>query len=154
MAKDVILFLLASIMLAQPLGAPRDTTFEGQKAVLLSNSKLQLTVLGQGSTIASVVLMDDTEKLSPLWNPMRLAREAGREARFAGATGHFVCVDGFGQPSAEERTAGMPQHGEAHITRFEMTLDEAGNAVSFSGKLPIVNERFTTTLWKVKMSSM
>jgi hypothetical protein len=143
MTKHALVFLAASIAIAQQLGAPRDTAFEGQKGVLLSNGKLQLTVLGQGATIASVVLVDDAEKLSPLWNPMRLAREAGREARFAGATGHFVCVDGFGQPSAEERAAGLPQHGEAHVTQFEMTRGAATNSVSFSAKLPIVNERFT-----------
>ena len=34
--------------------------------------------------------------------------------RTAGAIGHFVCLDGFGQPSTEERAAGMAGHGEAH----------------------------------------
>ena len=79
--------------------------------------------------MASVVMTDDPEHLSPLWNPLRLAREAGRQASYDGTFGHFVCVDEFGQPSAQERTAGLPMHGEAHTLRF-MVQREPKNAVT------------------------
>jgi hypothetical protein len=128
-------FFLSSIALCQ--------TYEGQDATILSNGRLELTVLTQGSIIASIVLTDGSEKLNPLWNPLRLAREAGRTSEFNGTLGHFVCVDGFGQPSAEERAAGLPQHGEAHVTRFTVNKDSGGNSVSLSATLPIVQERFS-----------
>ena len=41
------------------------TSFEGYPAIVLSNSKLELTVMTRGSTLASVTLADDTEKLTP-----------------------------------------------------------------------------------------
>jgi hypothetical protein len=145
MRKAVFVFVSAWWAAAQQPQAPRDTPFEGQKAVVLANQKIAVTLLEQGSTIANVVLVDDPEKLNPLWNPVQLARNAGRTAQFNGTIGHFVCVDGFGTPSAEERAAGLPGHGEAHLQHFEVTREPSGRAVTFSGKLPIVEEVFTRT---------
>jgi hypothetical protein len=110
------------------------TQFEGQPGVLLSNDKLRLTVLRLGSTIANLTLLDDPAKLSPLWNAPRLAREAGRQSQADGILGHFVCVDGFGPSSAEERAAGMPGHGEAHITNFNIVRYVAGDSVSLTAR--------------------
>ena len=122
--------------------SPRTEQFEGQEAIVLSNGKLDVTVLPHGSVLANIALADDPQKLSPLWNPIRLGREAGRgPAQFNGIFGHFPCVDGFGQPSADERTAGLPQHGEAHGSHFAVT-NEPG-AVSMRATLPIVQEVFT-----------
>jgi hypothetical protein len=137
--------LFGSIAVCQTGESPRPGTYEGQDATVLSNGKLELTVLTQGSIIASILITDGGEKLNPLWNPLRLAREAGRDAAFNGTLGHFVCVDGFGQPSAEERAAGLPQHGEAHMTRFNVAKDAAGNSVSLNATLPIVQENFLRT---------
>src|SRR5947209_10808883 len=83
-------------------------TFEEQPAVTLSNGVLELTILNQGATLANLVMADDAGKLSPLWNPTRMARELGNPASFNGTAGHFVCVDGFGPTSQEERAAGLP----------------------------------------------
>src|SRR5437867_163358 len=74
---------------------PKSTTFEERPGLVLANDRLELTVLTQGATLGNLVLRDDPEQLSPLWNPIRMAREAGRRATGAGM-GHFVCVDGFG----------------------------------------------------------
>ena len=65
----------------------------------------------------------------------------------ASIQGHFVAVDGFGQPSAEERAAGMPQHGEAHVAQMEVQFGREGSvaSVAMSGKLPIAQEQFTRT---------
>ncbi|HXB69145.1 MAG TPA: hypothetical protein VNY05_12925 [Candidatus Acidoferrales bacterium] len=143
----LLVVLVAAAAVAQQQGGPRNGTFEGQPSITLSNDKLQVTVMVEGSAISNVVMTDDAEKMNPLWNPMRLAREAGRQAQFNGTLGHFVCVDGFGRPSAEERAAGLPQHGEAHITKFDIIMgkDGATSSVSLSGKLPIVQEAFTRT---------
>jgi hypothetical protein len=140
--------LIASVWVATALA--QRTTFEGQPALTLSNDKLQMIITLQGSAIASVILADDPEKLSPLWNPMRLARELGHESPFNGGLGHFVCVDGFGGVSPEERAAGLPGHGEAHLTRFEATsMNGRGNSVSLTAKLPIAQEVFTRSFHMV-----
>jgi hypothetical protein len=141
----ILVFLLSSISLGQNGDTPRAGTYEGLDATVLSNGRLELTVLTQGSTIASVVITDGAEKLNPLWNPLRLAREAGRTAEFNGSLGHFVCVDGFGPTSPAERAAGLPQHGEAHVTRFKVSPGAAGNSVSLSATMPIVQENFSRT---------
>jgi hypothetical protein len=145
-----LILITASAALAQQSRSPADGIFEEQKAIVLSNSNIELTVLEQGATIANLILKDDAEKLSPLWNPLRLAREAGRQNQFNGTLGHFVAVDGFGQPSAEERAAGLPQHGEAHMLHLAVTKDAAANSVSLSGKLPIAEEMFTRTFHVVE----
>ncbi len=139
------------------IGHPQDqqeTNFEGQPGVLLSNDKLQLTVLRLGSTITNLTLLDDPAKLSPLWNAQRLAREAGRQDYGGGVLGHFVCVDGFGPSSAEERAAGIPGHGEAHLTNFKIVKYVDGDSVSLTARLPIVQEMFTRTFSIVKGESV
>jgi hypothetical protein len=134
------LFLLTAGL----FGAISDATYEKQPAILLDSGKVQVHVLTRGSTIASFALNDDPAKLNPMWNPMRLAREAGREATGGGGgLGHFVCVDGFGQPSAEEREAGYPGHGEAHLQ--QMAVTKSADSVSLKATLPIVQEVFTRT---------
>ena len=139
--------VLAFVAVAWPQGLLQNQTFEGYPAVVLSNSKLELTIMKKGSTLASVTLADDSEKLSPLWNPMRMARELGRPVKFDGGAGLFVCVDGFGPTSPEERAAGLPGHGEAHTETFAIRSERQGSstAVTLTAKLPIVQELFTHT---------
>ena len=141
----LLLILTVSVAVAQSPGGLQGITFEGQPAVTLSNDKLQMTVMMQGSSIASLVMTDDGQKLSPYWNPTRLAREVGRTVQFTGSLGHFVCVDGFGPVSGEERVAGLPMHREAHITTFEVSAgkETGGSSLTFTAKLPIVQEVFT-----------
>jgi hypothetical protein len=144
--------LMTAVSVATALAqrGPQTATFEGQPALTLSNDKLQMTITLQGSAIASLILTDDAEKLNPLWNPMRLARELGHESPFNGTLGHFVCVDGFGPVSPEERAAGLPGHGEAHMTRFDRTPAKGGgNSASLTAKLPIVQEVFTRSFHMV-----
>jgi hypothetical protein len=122
----------------------KNTQFEGAPAVLLANDRIELTMLVRGGAFVNLTLKQNGSGLSPFWNPARLAREAGKPARGAGG-GHFVCVDGFGEPSAEERAAGMPSHGEAH--RQLWSLESSGKAggilsVAFSTRLPLVQEDF------------
>ena len=126
-------------------GVVHESSFEGNPATVLANSKLEVTITTKGSTLASVTLMDDPQKLSPLWNPIRMAREMGRPARFDGGAGVFVCVDGFGPPSAEERAAGLPGHGEAHTETFAVQTERQGSitAATLTAELPLVQEKFT-----------
>ncbi len=158
MHKLILILVPACVALAQS-NSVAPTTFEGRPGMLLSNDKLELTVMTQGGTLAHLVLKDDPQHLSPLWDPGQFPpaaatapAPAGRGAQGGrgganGVQGHFVAVDGFGQPSAEERAAGMPQHGEAHITQLDVQSGREGPvaSVSMTGKLPIAQEQFTRT---------
>jgi hypothetical protein len=130
-------------------GAQRQTTYEGHPALVLSNGTLDLTVLPLGSTMVDLVLRDDPERISPLWNPDRMARESGQKSNFGGSRGHFICADGFGPVSEAERKAGLPGHGEAHQQPFENQRHEktgATQTLSWSARLPITQETFTRTI--------
>src|SRR5215813_1638621 len=111
---------LTSALLAQTAdsGFVRNSTFEDVPALLLSNDKIELTVLTDGGALANLILRDDPGKMSPFWNPKRFAREAGRK-HSGYAMGHFVCVDGFGPVSPEEKAAGLSGHGEANALAWE-----------------------------------
>jgi len=126
----------------------RPATFEDRPGYALANGKLELTVLADGASMAGLVLLDDAARMDPLWNPARLARELGSKRAATGGTGHFVCVDGFGPTSAEERAAGLPGHGEAHRQRFQVTRSARDGRVamlSMSATLPMVQETFSRT---------
>jgi hypothetical protein len=141
---------LAGAALAQTpdSGFLRNSSFEEVPALLLSNDKIELTVLTNGGALANLILRDDPEKLSPFWNPKRYAREAGRK-HSGYALGHFVCVDGFGPVSAEEKEAGLSGHGEAHTLAWDTKStgkDGATSVLTQTVKLPILQEIFTRTL--------
>jgi len=127
------------------LASAQKVVFEGKPAIVISTGRVSVTVLEQGATLASVTLPGDAGAPDPLWNPIRLARENGRTAQFNGAFGHFLCVDGFGQPSSSERAAGMPMHGEAHLLQFRVNRDNATDALEMKATLPIVQEVLTRT---------
>jgi hypothetical protein len=123
--------------------------FEQQPALTIANDKLEATLSAQGVALVNLVLLDDAERLSPLWNPVRMARELGQPNRArAGSFGSFICVDGFGGTSAEERAAGLPGHGEAQMQPFEIkeSVKDHGSArITLHARLPLVQENFTRT---------
>ena len=139
-------FLLLSTSLLH-LHAQRPTTFEGRPAHILENDKLELVVLSTGGAFASLTLKNDPAKTDPMWNPARMSRERGNPNRGGGeSVGHFVCVDGFGPTSAEERAAGLSGHGEAHVQPWLLTASEKQGPLSrfiFQTRLPLVQEIFT-----------
>jgi hypothetical protein len=143
-----LILLLTGSGSAQPF-SPAE--FEGRPGLRLSNTKLQATILSQGGPIVELRLSDDPDQINPLWNPVRFAREGGQTPRPPQGTsfGHFVCVDGFGPVSPEERQAGLPNHGEAHrITWEEVSQSRHGSTSSlkFSMRLPIVQEVLTRAI--------
>ena len=134
-------------LLAWAAFAQQNVTFEGHPALEMANDRITLTITKTGGSMNRVVLNDDAEKLSPLWDPIRAARELGQERR-QGTGGHFVCVDGFGPVSAEEKAAGLPGHGEAHSRPMAVvTAAKSGHTmtVKLGVELPIVREKFTRT---------
>lgn len=100
-------------------------TYRGRSAVRLANGSIELVVLKGGGSLVSLTLDDDPERINPMWDSLRADREQGRPERLTGGIGHFVCVDGFGQPSDAERAAGLEGHGEAH--RLEWSTEFAGH---------------------------
>ncbi len=135
--------LLVPLLLAQ------STTFEELPAIALANDKLEIKVLPKGSAIASIVLRDDAEKLNPLWNPIRMARELGQKNVFGGGTGHFLCLDGFGPVSPEEKAAGLPGHGEAHLQQWETRAsgkEGKTSTLTLSTRLPLTQESLSRTM--------
>jgi hypothetical protein len=124
-------------------------TFEGYPALVLSNDRIEVTVLTVGSSIVSMVMRDDAAKINPLWNPRRIA--AGRPLQFGKSSGfgHFVCVDGFGPVSEEEQVAGLPKHGEARTAAYDiLESSREGNTqvLTLGTKLPLVQEVFKRTM--------
>jgi len=145
---SLISLLLCGTALAQTPSL-KPGTFENQPAVVLSNDKLELTVTLLGASFAKLLLRDDAEALNPLWEPARMSRESGGRAEFRGSTGHFICVDGFGPVSAEERAAGLPGHGEAHLQRYETrrsAVEGRAAVLTIEALLPIVQEKFARTM--------
>ena len=139
-----MLFCVSAFLRAQHPG-----TFEGMPALEFSNDRFSLTMLTEGGAFVQLTLRDDPEKMSPLWNPLRFAREAGRKPPANLFRGHFVCVDGFGPPSDEEKAAGLPMHGEAHTQPWKISSSgKQGNTqtTEFTAKLPLSDETFTRTI--------
>jgi hypothetical protein len=141
-----------ALLLAAATLAPGQTktTWEEFPGYTLSNGIIEATVLTTGGTIASVILAGDKNKLNPLWDPIRFARETARPYRRGGGAGlgHFLCVDGFGPISKEEQAAGLPGHGEAHRLTFETKASESrsGNqTLTLETELPLLQERLTRT---------
>jgi hypothetical protein len=143
----IALMVVAWTASAQTAEFLRKTTFENRPALVMFNDKMELTILTTGGSLANLVLAADPEKLSPFWNPVRMAREIGQESN-GPAMGHFVCVDGFGPVSKEEAEAKLPGHGEAHTVPWEVVFSGKLASIStlaFKAELPIVQETFTRT---------
>jgi hypothetical protein len=136
--------LIAGLLLAQ------SASFDGRPALLLGNNKIELTVLTNGATLANLTLRDDAAKLSPFWNTDRaLAPARPVPAKTAGLIGHFLCLDGFGAPSEQEKAAGWPFHGEASKQEFTVIPIPVANGVQtlkLSARLPLAQEVITRTM--------
>jgi hypothetical protein len=128
--------------------AQQPAVFEDLPALVLANDKVALTVLTEGGAMAQIVLAADKEQINPLWNPYAIARTAGQNRPTNLYRGHFVCIDGFGPVSAEERAAGLPMHGEAYALPWQLQSHEKRGGTTnaaFSVALPIAQETFTRT---------
>ena len=142
MCSLVSLWPVSLVFLAAAFG--QDANFEGHPAMLLANDKLEVLILKQGASVASVVMRDDASRRNPLWEPARMAREATGKSNFSSGTGQFLCVDGFGGVSPEERAAGLPGHGEAHLLEWETRITDG--QLIMTTKLPHTQETITRTM--------
>ena len=129
-ALPVVIVVLLGMTLA--LGAQATSTVTVQPNFELQNDKLSLTMRQRGGSMLSLLIKDDPDQINPMHS-----------------LGHFVCVDGFGPSSDEERAAGLPMHGEANRVQWEQTGSSKRNgtmSVSFSATLPLVHENFRRTI--------
>jgi hypothetical protein len=109
-----------------------ESTVDGRPVRILESDTLSLAVGVTGGAMTQLLLKDDPDRLNP----------------FQGL-GHFVCVDGFGSVSKEERAAGLPGHGEAYRAAWDLVSSERSGGtltVSFAATLPIVQENFRRTI--------
>ena len=149
LVPGLIILLMYAADLAAAGDPVRDGEFHGQPALVLSNDRIELTVLPNGGAIARLVLKDDPEQMNPLWDSVRAREEAGRSPRPGGGVGHFVCVDGFGPVSDEEKEAGLSGHGEAQTLPWvTQALGMEGRVSSLTQTvlLPRVHEVYTRTI--------
>lgn len=122
----------------------------------LENDRLRLTVLPGGGHIAAVRLK--VTGVNPLWDPPwetvdPSAYDPARHPQFgsgvdarilAGISGHNLCFDIFGVPSAEEAAAGLGVHGEGSAVDWE--VDSGGESLSMRAELPLAQMRFERRL--------
>lgn len=145
--RGLFLFVL---IFAPAFGAQlKEAKYQGRSAWILSNGAIELTLLSLGGSMASIVLQDDSRKINPLWDSLHEDEEAGLPPRKNGEIGHFICLDGFGPPSAEEQAAGLPEHGEAQTLPWKKRSFRTQGALStlvLAVKLPLVQEKFTRTI--------
>jgi hypothetical protein len=130
------------------LAAQSKLVWEELPALLLANDQIELTIVPEGGAMAQILLKSDKQKTNPLWNPYWIAKQAGLNRPTNFFRGHFVCVDGFGPSSQEERDASLPMHGEAHAVPWELKSQrKEGNttSASFAANLPLSHETFTRT---------
>ncbi len=128
---------IVATVFAQESAFLKQGAINDRPVVLFSNDKLELAIAARGGSMVRLVMRDDASSLSPYG-------DSGPR----NVLGHFVCVDGFGPVSAEERSAGMSMHGEARALPWELISSgkQGGVAsVTFSVKLPLVQETFTRT---------
>jgi hypothetical protein len=111
------------------------TKWHGRAAWILANDVLQLTHLSGGGHIVDFRLADRSS-VSPLWVPRWKTQEPfqftsktdskkfGEPAvgkLLCGIAGHSLCLDLFGMPSPEEIQDGLTLHGEAGVSKWQMS---------------------------------
>ena len=128
----VLLACAASALAQEPV------LLDGKPVRMIANDKVTLAVRSEGGAMVRLVLNDDPAAVNALHAEL----------------GHFVCVDGFGPVSPEERSAGLPGHGEAHRVPWELVASGRTSAaggigtttMSFAATLPLVQEVFRRTI--------
>lgn len=138
-------------------GGARRVKWRGQPAIRLSNGVIELTALNGGGHIAELRFARDAAgpQANVLWESPWEGAAPGtlRARRFAGKygpkgvgefltsyTGHALCLDYFGMPSADEVRRGLPLHGEAATQNWRVTHCAASSAAA-------------RTTWRVNLPS-
>jgi hypothetical protein len=135
----------------------KDGTVYNRPVLLVSNDKLELAVVKQGGSMLRVLIQGDPDGISPFGNPEKVPQVPDNRKLQGAMVGHFVCVDGFGDPSPDERKAGLAMHGEAYLQPWKLMSSEkqgATTTVKFSASLPLYQETFTRSFQMVDGESV
>ena len=114
-----------------------ETEFRGISSFSIENEQLRVTVTRNGGQIAEI--FHKSTGVSPLWVPPwpsldvddwrdssgSIYGEDADSRLLASVMGHFVCLDTFGMPSAEEICAGGCCHGEAPLAIAQVKGSDA-----------------------------
>jgi hypothetical protein len=121
--------------------------WRGRPAIRLSNGAVELVALQGGGHIAEFCFTGDASKprTNVLWEcpwegaapgtakARRLAAKYGPKGVgefLASYTGHTLCLDYFGMPSAEEVRQGLPLHGEAGCANWRVIRSATRSAAA------------------------
>lgn len=119
-----------------------EVRWKGRDAVRLTNGVVELVSLTGGGHLAVFRFLDrkDSASQNVLWEAPWTTFDPGRDwsqdmsrlygpaeiGKFlAGYTGHALCLDYFGEASAEKAAAGLGIHGEAAIRRWNVKVPTA-----------------------------
>src|SRR4051794_31220926 len=94
------LFCSSAFVHAQAPSPVKEATVYKRAVVLVANDKLEVAVVPKGGSMLRILIQGDHEGLSPFGNPEMVPQVAERRKLQGPMVGHFVCVDGFGSPSA------------------------------------------------------
>lgn len=115
--------------------------WNGRRAVALANDAVELVLLAGGGHVASFRLRGRENVFwQAEWKTIEPSQfRPARHARLYGAppvgdflchfTGHTVCADYFGAPSAEEVALGYPLHGEIASQPWKITAKDTRGVV-------------------------
>jgi hypothetical protein len=125
-AFSLALVCVGAVMAQRPT-APREPD------MVLANDKLELSIAHRGGAFTRLT-MKDGDGLSPLHR-----------------IGHFMALDGFGAPSAEERAVGMPFHGEARaeVEVVDQSNDGPVRSITLKSVFPLAVETLMRTVTMV-----
>lgn len=128
--------------------------WHGRDATRLTNGLIELTVLSTGGHFADLRFISEVGPRSQnvLWEAPWVVAATGSNyahevSQTAGFTGHALCLDYFGPPSANESAAGLPIHGEAGAQHWEAHTVEGDENTSclWRVKLPVAQLTFERT---------
>lgn len=129
--------------------------WKGREATRLANGLVELIVLRNGGHLAEFRFLPNTAFPSQnvLWeapwtSPDWEGNQLEELSQTAGFTGHSLCLDCFGPPSAVESRAGIPMHGEAAAGTWNVSGTVEGQSVvcRWETKLPVAQLGFERTI--------
>jgi hypothetical protein len=140
--------------------------FRGRAGWELDNDVLKLVMLQGGGHIASLT-HSVKPKVNPLWQPIwkpidpwkyKTAMAKKYESKqLSSVCGHNLCLGSFGNPSPEEKQAGMECHGETGVVRWKLISKKSVKdkvSLTCGCELPVAQMKFVRTISADRFSNM
>lgn len=131
--------------------ATESVRWKGRDVTRLTNGLVELIALRDGGHLAEFRFVDwnGFPSQNVLWEaPWMVSGSDGNRldelSQTAGFTGHALCLDYFGPPSADEAASGLPIHGEAGAERWDVhgTVEGQRASCQWNAQLLIAQLRF------------